>query len=253
MLTSWGGKDPDGKYGAVVVPHAGWRFSARQAFSVLRSLGPRVETVVVCGGHLRPRDPICYYPEEAFETPAGPIPADPGVADVARDLGAVARADPDNTVEVQLPMLRYLFPHAKATALRVPPGQPAIDLGKALGEYGDGSLVVVASTDLTHYGPNYGFTPHGVGEAALRWAREVNDAGLIARLEQNDAAGLVSYALKNSAACSPGAVAAAVEFARLTGLSGPEIVEYRTSNDVLPGDSFVGYLAAAYSRPDDAA
>ncbi len=248
LLGDWGGKDSNGRYGAVVVPHAGWRFSARQAFSVLRGLGPLVETIVICGGHLRPHDPICFYPEESLDTPMGPMPADPEIVELARSLGGVPLADADNTVEVQLPMLRFLFPDAKVAPLRVPPGNPAIDLGRVLADLAGERIVVVASTDLTHYGPNYAFTPHGLGATAVLWAREVNDAGLIERLKNNDAPGLMSYALEHSAACSPGAVAAAIEFAKRTGLNGPKIVEYRTSNDVLPGDSFVGYLAAAYER-----
>ena len=40
-------------------------------------------------------------------------------------------------------------------------------------------IVCIGSTDLTHYGPRYGFTPMGTGLEGLRWADRVNDQRFI--------------------------------------------------------------------------
>ena len=45
------------------------------------------------------------------------------------------------------------------------------------------SAVYLASSDLTHYGPNYGFTPVGIGESALQWAMD-NDRRLLNRVQR---------------------------------------------------------------------
>jgi len=67
--------------------------------------------------------------------------------------------------------------------LRVPPDYKARELGSALARAASTcgkKLSVIASTDLTHYGPSYGFMPHGVGESAVDWVRDENDRGFIA-------------------------------------------------------------------------
>ena len=33
-------------------------------------------------------------------------------------------------------------------------------------------VMFFGSSDLTHYGPRYGFAPHGLGAEGLRWAKE---------------------------------------------------------------------------------
>jgi AmmeMemoRadiSam system protein B len=40
------------------------------------------------------------------------------------------------------------------------------------------SAVFLASSDLTHYGPSYRFTPAGVGMSGLEWAKE-NDCRVL--------------------------------------------------------------------------
>ena len=65
-------------------------------------------------------------------------------------------------------------------------GHEAAQLGTLLADYLKSSglrAVVVASTDLTHYGPNYEFEPMGTGEEALRWVSEVNDPDFIRAVE----------------------------------------------------------------------
>ena len=68
----------------------------------------------------------------------------------------------DNTVEIQLPFLRYLAPKVMALGMRAPPSAQAVALGEAVARTAAalGRRVAVAgSTDLTHYGSNYGFSP----------------------------------------------------------------------------------------------
>jgi AmmeMemoRadiSam system protein B len=160
----------------------------------------------------------------------------------------------DNTVEVQLPMVKYFFPKAKLLWLRLPAEASSFEAGELLASLArelSRKLAVLASTDLTHYGENYGFMPRGGGKKALDWVREQNDAGFIAAVEAGEPTGILERAEKDRAACSAGAVLGALGFARSMGTAGAKLLGYALSADADgPGgevpSSFVGYAAMAW-------
>ncbi len=175
---------------AGVAPHAGWEFSGALAGAVFAGLSGDLDTIVIIGGHLAAADGILCAPEESYETPLGVAPADLELLARLRQLVPMAddhRAD--NTVEVQLPLCRYFHPDARCLALRAPPSALAGDLGRAVASAAGAlrrRVGVVGSTDLTHYGPNYGFAPSGAGDEAERWVRDVNDRRFIDALTAMD-------------------------------------------------------------------
>jgi len=237
---------------AGVAPHAGWEFSGALAGAVFAALPGDLDTIVIIGGHLAAADGILCASEESYETPLGPVPADLEL--LARLGRLVPMADDrwaDNTVEVQLPLCRHFHPEARCLALRAPPSSLAGDLGRAVASAA-GTLRrrfgVVGSTDLTHYGPNYGFVPSGVGAEAERWVRDVNDRRFIDALTAMDEQSARDHAVREHAACSAGGAIAAMAFARELGVTRGDLIAYRTSREVHPSDSFVGYAAVLYRR-----
>jgi AmmeMemoRadiSam system protein B len=107
-------------------------------------------------------------------------------------------------------------------------------------------VAVIGSTDLTHYGPNYGFTPQGTGPAALAWVREHNDRRLLDNLLALQHERTLELARRERSACSAGAAVAAARFAELRGSHRGHLLEYATSHDLYPGSSFVGYAAIIF-------
>jgi AmmeMemoRadiSam system protein B len=80
-------------------------------------------------------------------------------------------------------MVKFFFPRAKLLALRLPAEEASFDAGGGIARIGAAlgrKLVVLGSTDLTHYGDNYDFCPRGQGTTALEWVRTVNDRSFIA-------------------------------------------------------------------------
>jgi AmmeMemoRadiSam system protein B len=77
--------------------------------------------------------------------------------------------------------------------------------------------------------------------------REVNDREFIERLLEMDAEGAIEHAEANKSACSAGGAVAALSFARGLGARAGTLVRYMTSNEVYPGDSFVGYAAIVFA------
>lgn len=239
-----------------VVPHAGWVYSGRLAARVFQHLTeePTVDLVVILGGHLGPRDSLLAMVEGAWDTPFGPFAIHTGFAPVLEGFAKVRiegeRHRPDNSTELQLPFAKHKFPEAELLPMRVPPNETAIELGRALADYvAEQHLdaVVVASTDLTHYGPNYGFMPRGQGIEALNWVRTSNDAALIRMIERGDSAAILDYARRDHSACSIGAVVAVNEMAQRRSQRF-QVLDYATSADVAgdDADNFVGYVAGIY-------
>ena len=238
---------------AGVVPHAGWEYSGAVAFAVFSGMVSHMDTIVIVGGHLGPADGIMCSTEDGYETPLGTIAADTDLLDRLRALLPM-REDryADNTVEVQLPFIRHCFPSAKALGLRASPSAAASRLGEAVFQVARDlkrTVAVVGSTDLTHYGPNYGFAPAGSGKDALRWVTEVNDRRLIDRMLALDIDGAMERSLQDRSACSAGGALAAMAFARASGISTGTLVRYMTSADIHPSASFVGYAGILYARP----
>jgi len=236
---------------AGIIPHAGWEFSGGLAFEVLSRISRSMDTIVIIGGHLGPADGILCAFEDSYETPLGLLPADLELLAALRDAVPIAEdTSADNTVEVQLPFVKYLFPRARVLGIRASPSFDADRLGKTLAKaaHALGRRVGVAgSTDLTHYGSNYGFAPAGTGPKALRWVREVNDHRFIESLLAMDFNSALERAVTERSACSAGGALAALSFAREAGIRKGELVRYSTSFDVHPAESFVGYAGILYS------
>ena len=246
---------PEGLVGGIV-PHAGWYFSGQIACNVLHriSVPEPPDVFVVFGMHLGPGSPAHIMPEGDWETPLGPLSVD---AEFARQLmqhfdfqvETTVIHTPDNTIEVQLPFLRHFAPEARIVPVGVPPGPIATEMGSRVRQIAEelGRRVkVVGSTDLTHYGPNYGFSPKGSGTEAVRWVREENDRAVVEKMLAMDPEGVVREALARQNACCSGAAAAAIAAAKSLGATEAQTLAYATSYDKNPGDSFVGYVGMLF-------
>ena len=238
---------------AVIVPHAGWYYSGRLAALGISALKPDVDTVIVIGGHLPAGSRALFAMEDAVRTPFDPMLIDAELRGfLLKKLGGVEDRFRDNTVEVLLPMVRYYFPKAQLLWMRLPSDIESFEAGKVISEAAvnlNRKVNVITSNDLTHYGSNYGFAPKGRGEAALRWVREVNDAGFIRAVETGNNEEVLKRAEIDHAACSAGAVLGVMGFAQAEGLPGAQLLKYATSADVTgetSPDSFVGYAAMVF-------
>jgi len=235
---------------ASVAPHAGWFFSGSIALIAHCALDPQADTVVIAGGHLGTLDPPLAAMEDRVQTPGGYLEID-GEFRSALMKEVPLREDryPDNTVEVQLPFVEVLFPRSKILYLRLPVNRDSFEIGKTirrLGETLGRRAVFLGSTDLTHYGPNYDFTPRGTGQAALDWVRTVNDRAFIDAVCSGAPDEVIRRALKDYSACSAGAVLGALGFSSQDTDKKGTLLAYGTSADVRMDESFVGYGALAW-------
>jgi len=239
-----------------IVPHAGWYFSGSIACNVIhRLLGEKQPDVfVVFGMHLHPRSPNHIMTEGAWETPFGNLEIEEDLAGELTkqfkfNIESANRITPDNTIELQLPFIKYFFNDAKLVPIGVPPNKDSLRIGQAVADYGKSKgleMRIIGSTDLTHYGTNYGFMPKGTGPEAVDWVKSQNDKKLIDALLAMDPERVIDEGLSNQNACCAGAAATALFAAKHLGAVQAETLAYSTSYDKSPGDSFVGYVGVVF-------
>jgi len=269
------GPESTGGIIAAAAPHAGWYYSGALAARAVAALasGSSPDTVALIGGHLPQSMPILFALEEAADTPLGPLEIDDELREALlnslRQLNGLSTGEDryqDNTVEVLLPMVKYFFPEARLLWARFPADIRSFDAGKILARTAASlgrNILVLGSTDLTHYGANYGFSPKGCGKEALEWVKTVNDRRFIDAVEAGNPGLALERAEREHSACSAGSVLGVMGFAEEVRAAGKQgggsgcagkLLSYGTSADIsidgagnLP-DSFVGYGAFAWEN-----
>ena len=239
-----------------IVPHAGWYSSGMIACNVIHSLinENTPDVFVVFGMHLHPRSANYIMTEGSWETPFGAIEIH---SELARELTrqfdftieTPERFTQDNTIELQLPFIKYFFDSAKLVPIGVPPNVESLRIGESLSRISERmglSINVIGSTDLTHYGNNYGFAPKGSGQQAVEWVKTENDRNVIDAMVAMAPERVIQEALTNQNACCAGAAATALSAAKYLGATRAETLAYATSYDKSPSDSFVGYVGIVF-------
>lgn len=264
LLSVPGGDGPDGRnvLGGLV-PHAGWMCSGAVAAKVFRCLGngPAPQVVVLFGGvHRSGGTAAAMFADGRWESPLGDVDIDGRLAERILGQTNLIQDDPfaheaEHSIEVQIPFVAHLFPEARIVPIMVPPTDKAPEVGRAVA----GTLraykyqaVIVGTTDLTHYGPGYGFTPRGVGPDGIAWAKNENDRRFIELVCAMEVDKVVGEAATHRSACSAGAVAATMSAVAAAGADRGILLEHTTSSDVLGStsgarrDDSVGYAGIVF-------
>ena len=240
-----------------VVPHAGWVASGAIAGESLRTLGASAaaapQVVVVFGAVHTPieltvaaLDSHGRWAVPGAESPVARELVDRlvGVSDLfAVDDRLHAR---EHAVEVELPLIQAVWPEASVLPVEVPLTDDAEAIGRRTAEQvkaSGASAVFLASSDLTHYGPAYGFAPAGVGPQGLAWAKD-NDRRLLDLVERFAVDRIVPEVRSRANACGGGAIAAMLSACREVGATTADVLRHRNSYETLAG--------VAPQRPVDA-
>lgn len=78
----------------------------------------------------------------------------------------------------------------------------------------------------------------------------MNDKRFVDAALKLDPSTMLKLATRDQCACSAGAAAAAVAVAKKLGANKAHLVDYYTSYDIIPRDSFVGYMGAVLEGRD---
>jgi len=193
-----------------------------------------------------------------WETPLGPVQIDTRLAERILGQTNLIVDDPyahedEHSLEVQAPFVRHLFPKARIVPLMVPAVVVAHEVGEAVArtlQAYDYDALIVGTTDLTHYGPHYGFMPMGIGPKGHEWAKD-NDKRFIELVRRMKGSKLVQEAGENRNACSSGAAAATVAAVTALGATEGVLLDHFSSSEVSRQSLFdksdsVGYAGIVF-------
>jgi AmmeMemoRadiSam system protein B len=242
------GAVPRGRLDAVIAPHAGLMFSGPVgafAYKAAAACGP-FETVILVGpSHFVAFDGVAVYPSGAFESPLGPAAIDDGLARELVAASPAIRVLPaaharEHSLEMQLPFVRRLLPDTRIVPLLMgyQTRQTIEELAKVLSAV-TGKVLMVASTDLSHY-----FDAARAEDLDARVGACVNALdpdGLLALFEEYPEGERGRFV-----ACGGGPAIAVMLAARARGARHGRVLKYMHSGQISGDNSgVVGYLAGA--------
>ena len=247
----------DGSFMGGIVPHAGWYFSGSIACRVISSLksDEKIDTILLFGAHMHQQSEPFILTHGVIETPFGDIEVDRELADKISKEISIRQKDPltfpdENTFELQYPFIKYFYPDARIVVCGVAPssfaaviGSMAVDAAEKLSR----RIRVIGSTDMTHYGPGFGFTPAGTGKKAVEWVKNKNDRNAIQAMMKMDESKIIAEGLQNKNMCCPGAAAATAAACKKLGAVKAVELDYATSFEKSASESFVGYAGILYA------
>ena len=249
---------PTGPIVALVVPHAGWRYSGAAAAAAFRTLAPGdFKRVVIVGpSHHAAFDGFATPEVAAFRTPAGEVPVCTDVVERLTD-GRVVRHvpgahDPEHSIEIELPFLQERLESFCLVPILAGRTDPAMqrDLAGRLSRLTDGRTLFVFSSDFTHYGPRYGYTPFGPSARPARARiRELDDRA-VGFLTAVDAAGFRGFLKEtDDSICGREGIPVLLEMLPRIAPGARAVRLARYASIDIPGfedDNSVTYVAIAY-------
>lgn len=241
-----------GEIRAIVVPHAGYIYSAPVAAYAYKAIaGKAYKTVIVVGNsHHEGYDGASVYNRGAFRTPLGDVEIDAKLAGrlMAANPKIFFRESPhiqEHSLEVQLPFLqKVLGPFKLVPILLGTESREVVDiLGNVLAENAGPDTLVIASSDMSHY-PPYDYAKFADGKVANAIAAgdEDNLEQIIHQLGTMGVPKAVTFL------CGEGAVKAVMRYANQVGAKNGTLLKYANSGDTAGSkDGVVGYCAVAFS------
>jgi len=240
---------------ALIVPHAGYTYSAGVAAYAYRQLeGKHFDTVALIGpSHRVNVRGVALSGAGVWDTPLGEVPVDREACD------ALAKADlaaqvfdaahvPEHSLEVQLPFLQTVLKDFKVLpAVMVDYSESnCTALARALAEVARSrSLLLIASSDMSHY-PAYDAARRVDGQT-LKAVQTLDAKAVAASCRKLLAANTPNL---DTCLCGEGPVEAVLQASRLLGADQAKVLRYANSGDVpgTPRDRVVGYGAIAIYR-----
>jgi AmmeMemoRadiSam system protein B len=217
---------------ALIAPHAGLMYSGAVAAAAFACVhGRRVARVVLVGpSHYAAFAGAVVPQATAWRTPLGDLPLDLEV-ELPRRSGPFLQ---EHCLEAELPFLqRGLASSFRAVPVLVGPGSDGADLdtvAHALEPLLDGETLLVVSSDFTHYGAAFGFTPF---HDRLPERIEELDRGALRCIEAGDAAAFDTYLGQTGATiCGRGAIGVLLRLQRVRRSPSRRTLAYATSGEM---------------------
>ncbi len=251
---------------ALIVPHAGYRYSGRTAatcYKLLEDASAPSRVIMLGPTHTGVLWATCSVAaHSAYATPLGEVPVDTPLREALIEQEPFHKTRhahrEEHCLEVQLPFMQVLWPEP-------PPIVPVI-VGRLSSEHFalasaalagrlDADTLVVVSTDFTHYGPRFRYTPFEgtTGERLGRKIREL-DMEAVRHIEELDPQAFSDFmAARQATICGARAITILLDLLSRSDKIRPVFLEWRNSGELTGTyrDS-VSYVGMAFYGPPEA-
>jgi len=230
-----------------IAPHAGYMYSGPCAAYLYNCLKSDFKTIMVLGfSHMGLGSGLSVSTND-WSTPLGIVEHD---SRLAKSLSRFINFDEnphtdEHSIEVQIPFLQYVLKKFKILAVSVSDYSP-VDVKGIAELIRDKKICVIASTDFTHFGPSFGYTPFSDN---IKENLEELDKGALQMILDKDSRGFMQYLQRTGATvCGRVPVAFMIELMNELGAQ-PDLLKYCTSGDIA-GDytNSVSYVSVAYDK-----
>jgi len=155
---------------SIIVPHAGYYYSAPTAAKAFININPKnYDRVVVLGpSHNEYFEGCGITPFSKFDTPFGEINLDlKTIETLSHDSNFIKLSQStclnEHSIEMELPFLKYIFQNKDFSLLPLMIGETTFQQNKKIGEllydlYKDDKTLFVISSDFCHWGLRFGYT-----------------------------------------------------------------------------------------------
>jgi hypothetical protein len=216
---------------SIIVPHAGYIYSGEVAGVTYASIETdKKKILIACPNHTGLGENIALSTKD-WQTPLG-------IVENAREfIGEIPISEEahmyEHSLEVQLPFLQIMFKNFKLIPLCLSyvPFEILERLSETLTKE---DIFYIASSDFTHFGPNYGYTPFNTYDIkqVLEKVREI-DFEAIKFIEKLDAYGFYNYVLGNRLTiCGFIPITLILLISKKLGAKKAKVIRYATSYDV---------------------
>lgn len=231
--------------GAILVPHAGYRYSGAVAAKAYRWIKghPYTRVILVGPSHRKRFDGVSVNLQAGYRTPLGTVAVDRALGRRALSRSPLVRWLPEvhaleHSLEIQLPFLQSVLGGFRIVPIVM--GQQdwgtCCELARLLVHMGasDDKTLLLASTDLSHF--HRADVAEPLDKVFIRHVRAFDPRALSLALDRGQCE-----------ACGGGAALAVMMAARQLGAEGARILEYAHSGRVTgDGRRVVGYLSAVF-------
>ncbi len=244
--------DPISNVIAMILPHAGYRYSGQIAVRALKTTDKKYSRIIVIGpSHTAYMEDMLSVPRAThYETPLGEVPLDVGFINKLLEY-PMFRSTPyahteEHSVQIELPLLQYkrkdfkfvpiIAGHCSTETIR--------KAGSILKSLADDQTLVITSSDFVHYGPRFSYVPFR--DNVAEQIKKV-DMGAYEHIANLDCEGFVNYKQATGATIC-GYVPIAILLSMLQKPAKAHLIEYATSGE-MTGDyrHSVSYLSVAFS------
>lgn len=238
----------------IISPHAGYEYSGKTAAISYKTIEKEsFDTAIILGpNHIGYGKKIAVTNED-FETPLGVAEVDNEFCEeIIKKYGKSLEGHKyEHCIEVQLPFLIYLFKKVKIVpiVLSLDNYSECSEFANVLMEIAKKfkrKVIVIASSDFTHYGYAYSFMPFSGSEEEVKKKLYELDRKAISFIEKLDAKKFFEYS-KKTTICGASAITTAIELCKKLGAKKAKLLKYCTSGDISSDYSnAVGYASIVF-------